>query len=1502
MTHLRIPSCRIALLTAATSLTVITAPAATVTWDGGAALWQTPTSWANDIAPAAGDALVFAGANNLASQNDFPAGTNFLGLTINTGSGAFNISGNGIVLDRSAAAGNGLTGGNITNNDDSIQTVGIPLTLSSGNHTFATPAAGGQINLSGTFARSTGSTLVFSRVGGNINFTGSSLANDASGILGGWAVIGNNWAALDGSGNTVPYTAYTNIAAGAVTTGANLNYHYFGDTGNLTAATGTTVNTLTATLGTGRSLTVTGTMKFGNRGGIYRTGASTANSIMTVTGGTITANGGGELNLLDATTSPANFAATNNNLVISSAIADDGANPVSVNILGYLSTTVANTYSGGTYINQGRLQTGNLAAFGTGPVYIYPGGHAFLNTAGNFSNNFFISGQGSSEASGGGTGPGAIRLSTTSGISGTVTLQGNSRIASSSTGGPSITGRITGTGNLETSSFSATGMCLLRLGNTSVTPNDWTGNLNINALSSGRQFTLRLLASGQIPDASTVTIGGSDLSRLDLNGFNETIAGLNCGINANYVVTNLAAAPANSTLTIGTGNANGDFGGKIEEVVGSGTISLVKNGSGKQILRGTTTYSGTTTVNGGTLEAVGNLDALGAISVNSGATLAGNGNVGGNVSVATGGTLRATGIDFGGLNLGGSLDLAAGTTLNIDMTPLPVAPITVAGAITPAGGAGSVTVNLSGVQPVVGSHPLISYSPVGSLAGTGITAFTIINVPPRFAATLSNDPGNKAIMLNVTASNEYPVWSGKLGSEWSTATLTAPKNWTLNTNPLTATDYVLGDHVLFNDNATGTNVDISVADVAPASVGFENETKNYTVTGSRAITGNITLNKTGAGITAIANTNTYTGGTIITFGTIQVGNGGTSGSLGNGEVKNDGTLAFNRSDDFTFANLISGGGEVRHTGSGTTTLSATNTYGGATTVTSGTLRTTNNGSLGSLPGGAVTVQSGGALDISGNPTLNNANYGAKQINITGNGPTGGGALVNAGTVNQQNAFQKLSLDADASVGGTARFDLRGGTPVLTLNNHTLRKRGTNQFTVVSGTIQGPGAIVIEGGTLAAEVNTLTSFAPGEQGTITVEPGANMQFYQNNPAAGGINWPITLRENAAFGNAGAVVASVPANIILEGNALQVSLNSGVRSPISNFPLTLTGIITENGGSYGFTKDGVHTLTLEGIGSSYTGATQVNAGTLVVNGSLTASPVIVASGATLGGGGTLGGSLTSSGIVSPSLAAIGTLSTGATSFSATGSYVAQINSATLTADKLAVTGSLQLGGTLTVTDLGAATLNIGDKLVLASYTGALSGAFNNAPDGGTLTLGSNTFAVDYDDVVAGQTSITLTAAAGSAYDTWASSKGLNATNNGKLQDPDKDGIQNIIEFGLDGNPLGGGNDGKTRLAVADVDPGAGVENALTLTLPVRTGAAFNGPGDLVSDVIDHVIYKIQGSLSLGDFTLLNVTEVTPALSSGMPGLSTGWSYRSFRLPGTPGSPNPKAFLRADVSDAP
>ena len=93
----------------------------------------------------------------------------------------------------------------------------------------------------------------------------------------------------------------------------------------------------------------------------------------------------------------------------------------------------------------------------------------------------------------------------------------------------------------------------------------------------------------------------------------------------------------------------------------------------------------------------------------------------------------------------------------------------------------------------------------------------------------------------------------------------------------------------------------------------------------------------GTGTTILTGANTYTGGTTISAGTLQLGNGGMSGSI-TGNVTNNRIFAINRSDAFSFGGVISGSGAFQQNGTGTTTLTAANSYSGATNVNAGSLR------------------------------------------------------------------------------------------------------------------------------------------------------------------------------------------------------------------------------------------------------------------------------------------------------------------------------------------------------------------------------------------------------------------------------------------------------------------------------------------------------------------------------------------------------------------------------------
>ncbi|UXN03990.1 autotransporter domain-containing protein [Bartonella sp. HY406] len=123
------------------------------------------------------------------------------------------------------------------------------------------------------------------------------------------------------------------------------------------------------------------------------------------------------------------------------------------------------------------------------------------------------------------------------------------------------------------------------------------------------------------------------------------------------------------------------------------------------------------------------------------------------------------------------------------------------------------------------------------------------------------------------------------------------------------------------------------------------------------------LTKMGQGTLILNQDNTYSGQTIINAGTLQLGNGANSGSV-IGEIINNGTLAINRNDEnLIVSQAISGSGNVKLIGNGTTIFSATNSYAGSTDINAGKLI------LGASKEFANSAQIAGNVNISSGATL-----------------------------------------------------------------------------------------------------------------------------------------------------------------------------------------------------------------------------------------------------------------------------------------------------------------------------------------------------------------------------------------------------------------------------------------------------------------------------------------------------------------------------------------------------
>ena len=134
------------------------------------------------------------------------------------------------------------------------------------------------------------------------------------------------------------------------------------------------------------------------------------------------------------------------------------------------------------------------------------------------------------------------------------------------------------------------------------------------------------------------------------------------------------------------------------------------------------------------------------------------------------------------------------------------------------------------------------------------------------------------------------------------------------------------------------------------------------------------LTQSGAGTLKLTGANMYSGNTVITGGTLEIGSAGTLGvGTYGGTISNGGALIFNTSSDQTLTGVISGNGVLTQSGVGTLKLTGANTYSG-NTISKGVIRVSNNSALGSVNSSAwVEVFSGAALE------LDNVTIGNKEL-------------------------------------------------------------------------------------------------------------------------------------------------------------------------------------------------------------------------------------------------------------------------------------------------------------------------------------------------------------------------------------------------------------------------------------------------------------------------------------------------------------------------------------------
>jgi autotransporter-associated beta strand protein len=241
---------------------------------------------------------------------------------------------------------------------------------------------------------------------------------------------------------------------------------------------------------------------------------------------------------------------------------------------------------------------------------------------------------------------------------------------------------------------------------------------------------------------------------------------------------------------------------------------------------------------------------------------------------------------------------------------------------------------------------------------------------------------------------------------------------------------------------------------------------NTSTTFGGAVTGSGVLNKSGNGTLTLSASNSYSGGTLISGGTLDLNGGSVSGN-----ITNNANLTI-RAD---LVNVVSGVGSLTKEGAGIAALWNPNTYTGATVINGGQLMLAGSGALST--NSAVQIASGASLRLDGY-------FAPADINRTIGGLTGAGVLYSGGgtvTVNKTSGSDTFS------------GDIQGGQGLIKSGAGTLVLSGNNSFS---------GALAVNAGVL--DLNASTGAAAASASTILVATNATLLVSKtdqvNNSAA------------------------------------------------------------------------------------------------------------------------------------------------------------------------------------------------------------------------------------------------------------------------------------------------------------------------------------------------------------------------------------------------------------------
>jgi fibronectin-binding autotransporter adhesin len=859
-------------------------------------------------------------------------------------------------------------------------------------------------------------------------------------------------------------------------------------------------------------------------------------------------------------------------LSIGGALSDGANGPSSLTKTGSgtLNLTGLNSYSGGTNVDAGQLAIGSSGTLGA------TNGALVVN------------------------GTGILDLGGTSQTVGAVTIGG----------GTIQNGTLTG------SSFASTGgaaSAVLAGASASLSQNSGTLTLSgANTYGGGTIVsagTLDITGSGTL-GATTGTLAVNGVGILDLGGTTQTVGAVTFG----------GGTIQNGTLT---GSSFASTGGTASAVLAGAGASLAQN-AGTLTLSGTNTYGGGTTVSAGNLDitgsgtlgattgtlvvnGVGILDLGGTTQIVGAVTIGGgtiqNGTLSGTSFISNGGGTVSAVLAGAGASLtqhSGTLTLSGANTYG-GGTIVSAGTLDITGSGTLGATTGTLAVNGTGVLDLGGTTQTVGAVTFGggtiqngtltgsSMASTGGAASAVL---AGAGASLAQNAGT----LTLSGANTYSGGTTVSGGTLNLADSLAVQNSivsigagnivfssTVPSHAFTFGDLSGSGNLALQDNTT------PIANAISLTIGGSADNSTY----SGVLCGPGSLAKIGAGTTVLTGANTYTGGTAINAGVLQLGDqtSTTAALSSTGGIAVNGTFVVEpaANTSIVVGNSLTGSGNIIVNGSATSAAAPSAVaFTGDTTGFTGTW----------------TIN-GGCLQLGGS-----SNVGAATDTITVNGTSIGGGEFSFTTGTIANPITINGIGTNEAAGNLGAIRLAGGTysgPIMLGSNASISAFGR------TGTIS--GSISDLGGGYALTFGTQSTSTSG--GTICVTSA-------NNPYSGGTvilgtsvganaigalgTGSITLSNSPSYVAATALTENIP-NALTSTNSLVVQAGTATLSQSNNY----SGGTTLSGG----------TLLVNNSGALGSGALVINGGTID---NTSGSPVAVSgiSGISIGGSFTFTGS--------------------------------------------------------------------------------------------------------------------------------------------------------------------------------------------------------------------------------------------------------------------------------------